>query len=487
MISTVRKKQTRDPTQACSEVVLPVLLGDAPIGVLHCRPLEAGADEDLLFARLEEIGRALFRHAAARGKTVREVELATNDPELPSWRCRLETAPATSDRVPRQSVVRDLLGRPRRPDEADLQKDELVAMLGHELRNPLAAIRNATELLGMLDHAHPELARIHGVLDRQTRQTAKLIDGLLDASRILRGKLTLDHAVVDLAALLRDLVADHRPHCDRLGLSLTLEAPKDPLWVEGDGVRLVQIFDNLLANAARFTRPGGHVEVTARGGDCARVCVSDDGEGIDPGLLPRIFEPFCQGSQTIDRSIGGLGLGLTLVRGLVELHGGAVIAESPGPGRGSAFTVELDLASRPGRARSLPPPRGLALRVLVVEDNQDMAEMLADLLAAGGHEVDIASSGCEGIARIRLLLPDVVLCDLGLPGEVDGFAVAEAIRTDARLRDIGLVALTGFGGPEHRSRAAEVGFDACLVKPVTLDVLERHLARCARPSRPPEA
>jgi signal transduction histidine kinase len=480
MAATVRDKQMRDSGDLACEIVLPVFLGETAIGVLHCRPLESSAAEDDLLERLEDVGRAVFRRIAATGALVREVELTSEGSDLPSWHCSLEAAPPASARAPRSSMVRDLLGRerPRRP--LDLQKDDLVAMLGHELRNPLAAIRNATELLGMMDHDNRDLARIHGVLDRQTRQTAKLIDGLLDVSRIMQGMLSLDRTVVDLGRLLRRLCADHAPACERLGLGLALELPHDAIWVEGDTVRLVQIFDNLLDNAERFTPTGGHIRVLARADERAWVRIEDDGIGIEPALLPRVFEPFCQASQNIDRAVGGLGLGLTLVRGLVDLHGGLVRAESAGIGGGSAFTIELDLESGPGPARSLPPPRGLALRVLIVEDNHDMAAMLADLLVAGGHAVEIAATGAEGIACARASHPDVVVCDLGLPGDLDGFAVAEAIRGEADFHGIGLIALTAYGGAEYRARTARAGFDACLVKPVTLEILEKQLARCAR-------
>jgi len=382
------------------------------------------------------------------------------------------------------SVVQDITERKRMEQallEADRQKDEFLAMLGHELRNPLAAIRSATELLQRSASSHPELDRVQGVLLRQTTQMAKLIDGLLDVSRIIRGKLLLDWSTVDLCRLVREVVQDYHAELGRRALAVVLSLPETPLWVHGDRVRLVQVIDNILSNAAKFTPAKGCIQLRAKADhEQALLEVEDNGIGIDPELLPHIFEPFRQAKQASDRSLGGLGLGLSLVHGLIALHGGHVRASAAPGGRGTLFVVELPLSEEPGRPTTMPPPRVETLRVVIVEDNPDMAEMLGELLALSGHEVLArASSAEEGIERVLLERPNLVLCDLGLPGELDGFDVARALRAKVGQHTV-LVAVTGYGGPEIKKRAIHAGFDAVLVKPVALDALNRQLARVAR-------
>lgn len=428
----------------------------------------------------------VLRRVLETGKSVRDVELTIESERGPKhWLCSFVAIKDGNGEVTSvSSVVQDITEQKRVEQalrEADKQKDEFLAMLGHELRNPLAAIRNATELLGLHARSQRGAPQIHGVLDRQTRHMACLIDGLLDVSRIVRGKLVLECENLDLLRLLRDVVHDRGPQLEQQKVSLQLDLPETDLFVSGDRVRLAQIFDNILSNAAKFSLPGGNVRVKARGQDGrVTVAIEDEGVGIESDLLPHIFEPFRQAQQTIDRATGGLGLGLALVRGLVELHGGTVSAESAGPDRGTLFRVTLKRAAKVDQPSSIPPPNVQALRVVVVEDNVDMAETLAELLRLSGHQVlDVCLTGQAGLAAASQQRPDVVLCDFGLPGEFDGLAVAARVRAELGHR-LQLIAITGYGDAETRRRATEAGFDAFLVKPVSFEVLQKQLNRAAR-------
>ena len=260
--------------------------------------------------------------------------------------------------------------------------------------------------------------------------------------------------------------------------NVELIVPEAPLWVQGDRVRLVQVIDNLLSNAMKFTPETGLIQVRAFSeAERAVLEIEDNGIGIEEELLPHIFEPFRQAQQRSDRSLGGLGLGLSLVRGLITLHGGSVRAENSSGEHGSVFIIELPLSHEPGQPTTLPPPRVEALDIVVVEDNLDMAEMLRELLTLSGHRVlALATSGEEGIKRVLDERPDVVFCDLGLPGDLDGFDVARTLRAKAG-DSLTLVALTGYGGPDYKTRATKAGFDVLLTKPVSFEVLQRHLAR----------
>jgi PAS domain S-box-containing protein len=365
--------------------------------------------------------------------------------------------------------------------EADRRKDEFLAMLGHELRNPLAAIENATELVKPTDTADPHLERAHEVLARQSRHMARLIDGLLEVSRIARGKIEVKREPLDLRRLLEGVLDDHEARVRSRGLTLARELPDEPVWIRGDAVRLTQVFGNLLANALQFTEAPGRITVALHreAGEAVAV-VRDTGAGIRPELLPGIFEPFQQEAQDIARTEGGLGLGLALAKALVELHDGAIEARSDGVGHGAELRVHLPPSAPPraaddARADGAAPPR----RVLVVEDNADAAEMLQLLLETRGHEVAVAGDAPEALERLRGGGADVILCDLGLPG-TSGFELARAIREDAALREVSLVALTGYGQPEDRRRTAAAGFDAHLVKPVSVADLERVLRELPR-------
>lgn len=362
--------------------------------------------------------------------------------------------------------------------EADRQKDEFLAMLGHELRNPLAAIRGATELLRLGDPTPKREAELHAALDRQTRHLGKLLDGLLDASRIIQGRVSVEKTTVDLTGVCEHALSDARQRSSARQLELHAELPKAPLWVDADPVRLAQVLDNLLSNAVKYTTDGGHVMVRLeRDGSQAVLRVTDTGVGIEPELLPFVFELFRQSEQSLDRSAGGLGIGLALVRLLVELHDGTVEAHSEGSDRGAEIVVRLPLVDGPAErvAPSPEPEQAPHFGILLIEDNEVVLEMLGELLSARGHRVATATAGQEGLARAREVRPDVVVCDLGLPGGMSGFEVARRLRSEPGLGSVRLVALSGYGRPEDKAKALDAGFEVHLTKPVDVDVLERAL------------
>ncbi|HEX7706119.1 MAG TPA: MASE1 domain-containing protein [Thermoanaerobaculia bacterium] len=349
------------------------------------------------------------------------------------------------------------------------RKDEFLAMLGHELRNPLAAIVHAVELLWSDDPEEVEGAR--RVIRRQTRSMSRLIDELLDLSRISRGQITLERQRLALANVVSAGVDVWRHLVSQKRQRLTVEASNGPLWVDGDATRLTQVFANLVHNASKFTPEGGAIVITLSGHDgTALVAVRDEGEGMAPEVLAHVFELFVQGPPTLDRQQGGLGLGLTLVRRLVEMHGGSVEASSAGPGCGSEVVVRLSLTEPnerdgvdPDPVQSDAPTR--RRRVLVVEDNADAREMLVIILKRAGHDVRAASDGLEGITAAESFVPEIVLLDIGLPG-LDGYGVARRLRASHRTSEVQLVALTGYGQEEDREKALAAGFDHHLLKPV---------------------
>ncbi|MFN3653642.1 MAG: ATP-binding protein [Armatimonadota bacterium] len=371
----------------------------------------------------------------------------------------------------------------RQLQRADEYKNRFLALLGHELRGPLGVIRNALEILVQLGlRDGPRQRRALETIRRQVGQEARLIDDLLNLNRIASGKLLLCFEAVELGELIRRTADDHRDTLETAGLTLELELPEEPVWVNGDPARLAQVLGNLLLNARKFTDPGGRVTVrleSAAEAHWATVTVRDTGIGIRPEVLPRIFTAFAQDEQHRERS-GGLGLGLSLVKGLVELHGGEVWASSEGPGRGSELGLRLPQVPAPAAQAAMPDSRGpdsaSPLRVLVVEDQPEAAETVRDLLELFGHEVETAASGPEGVRLARELHPDVVLCDIGLPG-MDGYAVAAALRDDPATAGIRLIAVTGFGQEEDCRRGQQAGFDAHLVKPVDPEELRRLLER----------
>ena len=375
-------------------------------------------------------------------------------------------------------------------------------MLSHELRNPLASIRNSVYILTILTRksgGSPQETRARQVIDRQSQQLTRLVDDLLDLTRIEKGKLRLQSAAVDLGELIERTAEDYESVFTSAGLALQVDLPEMPLVCEGDATRLSQVIGNLLGNAAKFTPRGGHAWLSLScqpvpnnpggGGSVAVIRVGDDGIGMSPEVLSAVFKPFMQADPTLDRSRGGLGLGLALSRSFVELHGGTLEARSEGPGRGSEFLVRLPLpASEPDRPaeRRLPQPVGRRRRVLIIEDNDDSAESLKAALELDGHIVEVAYTGREGLEKARAFSPEVVLCDLGLPG-LDGYAVARALHADPALRPNCLVALSGYGLPEDVERAREAGFDRHIVKPPDFVDLARLLASSSSCSSSPES
>ena len=360
--------------------------------------------------------------------------------------------------------------------EAQL-KDEFLATLAHELRNPLAPLRNVAEIL-RLEPLSDTARQATGVMERQISQLVRLIDDLMDVSRITRGQLTLRRERVDLRAIIESAVETAQPQMAAAGVQLTLDVPEQPLTLHADATRIAQVFLNLLTNAAKFTPPGGQVAVIARPHvDRVTVIVRDSGIGIAPEDQDRVFGMFVQLNRDMRRSQTGLGIGLTLVKQMTELHGGSVAVWSEGTGKGTEFTVHLPLAvavDQPDRPDSAEPQPFAKWTILVVDDSHDGADSLAFLLKAGGHEVLTAYDGRTAIALAQERLPDVVLLDIGMP-DVSGYDVARAIRREAWGRNMRLIALTGWGQADHRRRSMEVGFDDHLVKPVELDLLEKLL------------
>jgi PAS domain S-box-containing protein len=382
-------------------------------------------------------------------------------------------------------VVRDMTERKQADEamkEADRRKDEFLAMLAHELRNPLSAIHNASQLSRRPDLPADKLKWTQDVIAHQVRHLAHLVDDLLDVSRITRGKIRLRLEPLDLASSLARAVDTAHPSIDERGHRLELSIDSEPLRVMGDPVRLEQVFVNLLANAAKYTEPGGRIELLARrdGPGHVLVAIKDNGIGIDSAMLPRVFDLFAQFDHSLDRTQGGLGIGLTIARRLVELHGGAIRADSNGPGLGSEFTVTLPVAAPIPEVDPVDQPLGRVVppgsRILVVDDNLDTAGALAGLLEMSGFEVRSAHDGREALDAARAHLPGAILLDIGLPG-MDGYQVAEHLRREACLRDATIIAITGYGEEQAFRRSREAGFDHHLVKPVNYDTLLNLLLR----------
>jgi PAS domain S-box-containing protein len=368
--------------------------------------------------------------------------------------------------------------------EADQRKNEFLGVLSHELRNPLAPIRNAIHILDRAPDGSDQASRAKAVIERQTNQLSRLVDDLLDVTRISRGKVQLRRSRVELTYLLRQVVEDHRPTFASRNVALTLRIDARPQWIDADATRIEQVIGNLLQNAAKFTNAHGHVAVRVGqdGPSQAVIHVTDDGIGIAPDMLGRVFEPFTQADDSLHRGHGGLGLGLALAKGLVEMHGGRVEAHSRGLGKGTEFTISLPLLPEAGvPLESLATASATAerLRVLVIEDNLDAAVTLKEVLEMSGHEVAVAHDGHGGVAKARSFKPDVVLCDIGLPG-LDGYEVARQIRADPSISPM-LIALTGYARPEDQRESFKAGFDHHLAKPILISELEQVLATATSP------
>ena len=386
------------------------------------------------------------------------------------------------DDVEHRTLIMSDISSLARAQRESRSKDEFLAMLAHELRNPLGAIQGAVHALGIIGHTDPMALRATGIIKRQVVHMARLVDDLLDVGRAVTGKIVLKRALVNLADCVKSSVSTINSGSAQ---QARIEFSGEPVWVNGDSVRLEQIVGNLLSNALKFSQGTRAVRVFAgpENGD-AVVRVADQGVGIPPEVLPRIFDLFVQAHHTIDRARGGLGIGLTLVKRLTELHGGSVQAASDGNSRGATFTVRLpataapvvDITSAETAGNGLHGnPSFAARRVLLVDDNHDSREMYRAVLRAHGHEVREAANGERALALIGEEPLDVAFIDIGLPGGMDGYELARRIRKHPLGQRVRLVALTGYGFPEDRAQSLQAGFACHLVKPVDADTLQREL------------
>lgn len=429
--------------------------------------LDQPAWSDLPVVLLGKLGSsAELQNIVGRLTNVTLLERPTSSPML------LSAVGAALRARARQYQVRDQVAALRKAEnelrEADRRKDEFLAMLAHELRNPLAPIRTASELLPRI--VAPGSERVDmtlSVLRRQVGQLTRLVDDLLDVSRITRGRIELQRTTLDLASLLVQALESTAPLIQDKNHVVVQPSVLPMLYVDGDGTRLIQCISNVLANAAKYTDAGGEIRVDLRKeGGMAVVSVRDNGIGISAEMLPRVFDLFVQSDRALDRSQGGLGIGLSVVRRLIEMHGGEVWAYSAGLGEGSTFEIRLPRVAAPAAAEThAEPERRLHRRVLVVDDNRDAADSLSLLLQTQGHEVQTAYDGEEALAMARRFGADLVLLDIGLP-LMNGFEVAKRLRSGGSAAR--LVALTGYGQPEDLRRSREAGFDGHLVKPIDL-------------------
>jgi signal transduction histidine kinase/DNA-binding response OmpR family regulator len=422
--------------------VLPVKAGDRTFGVFllgSARPVPAWGEAD----------------QAMIGELVGRAGIAFENARL-YWSLKREIAKT-------REAEEKLLEQSRR-------KDEFLAMLSHELRNPLAPIRNAVELVRRIAPADPRLVWARDVVDRQVTHMAQLVDELLDVSRITQGKITLKKETLELGKVLAHAIETARPLIDARAQTFDVRVPETPVWMQGDFARLAQVVANLLNNAAKYTQEGGRIELCASAGRGeATIVVRDNGMGIDRELLPRVFELFSQGERSLDRSLGGLGVGLTVVQRLVELHQGRVDVSSEGVGQGAQFTIVLPCISEvpqaePARKDAAPRSLPSARRVLVVDDNVDAAESIAVLLRLEGHEVKTVSEPQQALDCCQVFAPAAVVLDIGLPG-MDGYELARRLRTIPAARDALYIALTGYGQKEDRAAASAAGFHHHFIKP----------------------
>jgi signal transduction histidine kinase/ActR/RegA family two-component response regulator len=430
------------------------------------RPLESREVRAVGLALDEAIAASVVSYVNGREEAVREADAqrAEEDKEIQQ---RLEDQ-ATALR------------------EADRRKNEFLAMLSHELRNPLAPIRNAAHILSLKDPEDRELQWTREVIERQVHQMNRMVDDLLDVSRITQGKFKLQRAPVELATVIAAAVESSSSLIKARQHRLSVESTSEPLWLEGDFSRLVQVVANLLNNAAKYTGVGGEIFLTiAKAENEAAITVRDTGIGIPPALLAKIFEPFIQEDRLPDRDHGGLGIGLALVRNLVDLHGGRVQAFSAGRGQGSQFVIHLPLmANAPFLTVSSEAPvksePAFGRCILVVDDSVDSAETLAKVLRVAGHTVETAYDGLSALRMARSNVPDVVMLDIGMP-QMDGFEVARRMLQEPELKGVLFIAMTGYGHDDDRRQSQAAGFSAHLVKPVNLEALHSVLDNFQRP------
>ncbi len=446
---------------------IPIRVGDEVVGAVNFGYGAPPRDEETqrALAQKYELPAEMLREAADayQERTPEIIEIAKK---------RLHT----SARLFGEMILRKRAEE--RAREADRLKDEFLALLGHELRNPLAPIVTAVAMLRMKGGAGE---RELGIIERQVAHLVGLVDDLLDVSRITQGKVALRQQELDIASLVGRALEMASPLLEQRAHELTVSVPAATLWVYGDARRLAQVFSNLLTNAAKYTPCGGHIEVSAaQQGDEVVVTVKDNGIGIGPELLPRIFEPFMQGERRLDRSEGGLGLGLTIARTMVQLHGGRILARSRPGERGSEFEVRLPASAHVTAALPAPasraapevyaePPRR-ARRILIVEDNDDAAEILAELLRQFGYQVAVAPDGPSALTLVSAFRPEIALVDIGLP-VMDGYELARRLRAAPETAHLHLIAVTGYGQEKDRRRALSAGFDEHLAKPLQPEAL----------------
>ena len=470
-----------------------------PDGTLTIDTLAGGLDE--LDAHVSEV----IQRAVSTGRT--EMTSESNRPGAPRT---LMVAPiclrgrvfgalvfprpkgASGFRLEDRSLAEDLAARSAHAienarlykaiEERDVRKNEFLAMLAHELRNPLAPIATAVEILRLSGDDPQKLTTAREVIGRQVRQLSRLVDDLLDVARITSGKIRLEMKPIEVPDIVAHAVETTRPLVEQRRQKLTVDLPPRSIGVEGDSARLAQVLANLINNASKYTEEGGQISLLVEETrDEVLLRITDTGVGISKEMLPAIFDLFTQVDRSLDRAQGGLGIGLTVVRRLVEIHGGRVEAKSDGVGRGSEFLVRLPKLERavPAEAELAPTVRAAAAssgsRVLVVDDNVDAAELLAELLRMVGHDVLVAYDGPTGLAEAERLVPDFTLLDIGLPG-LDGYEVARRIRARPHLDGMVLVAITGYGQDVDKHHAKDVGFDHHLVKPVSPETLVAILA-----------
>jgi len=372
--------------------------------------------------------------------------------------------------------------------QADKNKDDFIALLAHELRNPLAPIRAAVDLFYLLAPENQVLKKATDAMARQVSHITRLVDDLLDVARVSRGKVELKFEFCDIAKIVAQTADDYRPTLQAKGVELWVDTPSSPVWVNGDSARLAQIIGNLLHNAAKFTSAGNRIFVSVRQENLVEqlvaITVRDDGAGMEPELVSQLFSPFIQAAQGLARSSGGLGLGLTLVKGFAQLHGGTVEASSPGLFHGSKFTVRLPSVahcSKKVQVDDTVEPVS-KLRIVAIDDNKDALDMLSLLLNHDGHQVELAYSGERGLEMVKGLKPDAVICDIGLPGSMNGYDIARAIRQDEALKETFLIALSGYGQEGDKRMSRDAGFDAHLVKPMCHREFESVLRKVAEKS-----
>ncbi|HEY3731086.1 MAG TPA: ATP-binding protein [Steroidobacteraceae bacterium] len=481
-----------------NQAPLGVFLVDANLKIREINPVahnNFGGQEDLVGADYDELAHRLWaqaaademvqrvRHTLATGEAHLIAEAAEQrqgrpDTEHYEWQLHRTTLP--DGRFGVMCYFRDISVQVRAREAlqaADRQKDEFLAMLAHELRNPLAPLRNASELLGATAHREPRVQFTAAVIKRQVTQLTRLVDDLLDVSRITEGRIELNREPLELGLIIAQALETVEPLlCDKRH-RISIERSPRELHIRGDNARLVQCVSNILTNAAKYTDADGQISVRSYAdGDRAVIEVTDNGVGIAAELQPRIFDLFVQGDRSLDRSQGGLGIGLSVVKRLVEMHGGRVMAHSDGIGRGSTFQIILPMSERPSvPARGAPPINQAPKRILIVDDNADAADSLAMLLQLDGHETLAVYNSVDAIEQAQSFRPDVMLLDIGLP-EMNGYEVARRVRSRPELAQIRLIALTGYGQASDRARAQAAGFDAHLMKPVEPQQLTQALA-----------